>query len=233
MVLKEGPRRADSLNRIWTLKGNAVKKLRRRTVAATAASDLPFCAMCGASIRVDASTGRCALGHRVTAPVAAVVEAVVPDVTAVIETPFDATTQLSAADDYAADSFIDYNPEPVAPAGDGLYEAFQSANVANGQSVTWDDVVAPTSESGYEDYAAWAEPASGFSALDMDTSELPVASDEGYEPVPAANTESPIAGDLLDELDDAAYARRKAVGTIGATIVVTGALFASVAVLPF
>lgn len=201
-------------------------KLRRRTVAATAASDLPFCAMCGASIRVDSSTGRCALGHRVTAPTAAVVAPVVSEATAVIETPFEATAHLPADD-----SFIDYNPEPVA--GDGLYEAYQSANVASGQTVTWDDVVAPTTESGYDAYAAWDEPASGISALDMDTSELPVATDEAYEPAPAADAETPIAAELLDELDDAAYARRKAVGTIGATIVVTGALFASVAVLPF
>lgn len=220
---------------VWsrTPRGTTVIKLRRRTVAATTASDLPFCAMCGAAIRVDASTGRCALGHRVTAPGALLPQPVVAaDATAVIQTAFEATTALPVADTEPA-----FTIEPIgAHVGEGLYEAYQSANASSDRAVTWDDVVAPAAESfGYDDYAAWDEPTSGASALD--TGELPIATGTDYDDyapsaAPAAETTTPIASDLLDELDDAAYARRKAVGTIGATIAATGALFASIAVLP-
>jgi hypothetical protein len=221
------------------VKGKTVIKLRRRAVAATTASDLPFCSMCGATIRVDASTGRCALGHRVTAPGALLPQPVVAaDDTAVIETPFEVTTALPVAD-----VAPDYGSEPAAgPVGDGLYEAYQSANASADHAVTWDDVVSPAAEGfGYDDYAAWDEPApSGFSALDVNTDELPVAGDDAYgddatdDYTPsAAPATTPVSSDLLDELDDAAYARRKAVGTIGATIAATGAIFASIAVLPF
>lgn len=208
-------------------------KLRRRTVAATTASDLPFCAMCGAAMRVDASSGRCALGHRVTAPGALLPQPVVSaDATAVIETPFEETTALPVADAEPA-----FGTEPVGgPVGDGLYEAYQSANASSDRIVTWDDVVAPAAEGfSYDDYAAWDEPTTGFSSLDVETNELPEAADDDYDdytPSAAAPTTTPIASELLDELDDAAYARRKAVGTIGATIATTGALFASIAVLP-
>ena len=215
-------------------------KLRRRAVAATAASDLPFCAMCGSAMRVDASTGRCALGHRVTAPGALLPQpAVSTDATEVIQTPFENTAPLPVADATPA-----FEAEPIAgPVGDGLYEAYQSANAASDRAVTWDDVVAPATDGfAYDDYAAWDEPATGFSSLDVDANELPAASDETYDDAfdgayddytpAAAATTTPVAADLLDELDDAAYARRKAVGTIGATIAATGALFASIAVLP-
>ena len=216
-------------------RGTNVIKLRRRTVAATTASDLPFCAMCGAAMRVDASTGRCALGHRVTAPGALLPQPVMAvETTAEIETPFELTTALPVAD--VEPAFV------IEPAGghvgDGLYEAYQSANAASDHGVTWEDVVAPAAEGfGYDDYAAWDEPSTGFSSLDVDTNELP-AEDiyDDYAPSTAASTTpatTPIASDLLDELDDAAYARRKAVGTIGATIATTGALFAAIAVLPF
>ena len=245
MGLKEDPLRADSpgdsthlyvASRQGRCKGKTVIKLRRRTVAATTASDLPFCGMCGAAMRVDAASGRCALGHRVTAPGALLPQPLVTadataDVTAVIETPFEETTALPVADVEPA-----YETEPIGgPVSDGLYEAYQSANASSDRIVTWDDVVAPAAEGfGYDDYAAWDEPTTAFSSLDVDTNELPVAADEDYDDYTpsAAPTTTPIASELLDELDDAAYARRKAVGTIGATIAATGALFASIAVLP-
>lgn len=220
-------------------------KLRRRTVAETTASDQPFCTMCGTSIRVDAASGRCALGHRVTslsvplAPVVAAVEEPAP------VAHYEATTELPQTD----------TTEPVgAYAGEGLYEAYSSADAA-GRAVTWDDVVAPASESSsiYDDYLTWNEPATeGFSSLDSSTEELPVddgfiaynepsSSDEPspfFDAVDEADAKSPSitpipASDLLDELDDDAYARRRTVGTLGATVAVTGMLAAAVAILPF
>lgn len=189
-------------------------KLRRRTVAETAATDQPFCAMCGTTTRVDAASGRCALGHRVIAP------GVLPVAAAVVEehaVAYEATAELPV-DDISA---------PVA-AGEGLYEAYQSADAA-GRNVTWDDVVAPAVDgptSVYDDYLTWDEPTSGFSSLDVDTSELPVA-----EEVVAA---APLtASDLLDELDDDnAYVRQRTVGTLGATVAITGMLAAAIAILP-
>lgn len=246
MGLKEGPSRADSREESSTPRGINVIKLRRRSVAATAASDLPFCGMCGSAMRVDASTGRCALGHRVTAPGTILPQPVVSsDPTEVIQTPFESTAPLPVVE--AA-----FEVEPTAgPVGDGLYEAYQSANAASDRAVTWDDVVAPATDAfSYDDYAAWDEPTSGFSSLDVDADRLPAADAQdaelGYGQMygegfgadyddyapSAAPTTTPVAAELLDELDDAAYARRKAAGTIGATIAATGALFASIAVLP-
>ena len=212
-------------------------KLRRRAVAATTGSDLPLCSMCGQNIRVDAASGRCALGHRVSAPAFAAAP-VTDDATAVLEpVAFEETTALPAVEEpaFVTESLPVYDGEPAGGyAGEGLYEAYQSADAAAGHSVTWDDVVAPA-ESGivYDDYMAWNEPVNSFSSLDVDPDALPVAADEVADEAPVASTTTPVSSDLLDELDDAAYARRRAVGTIGATIGVTGAVFAAVAMLPF
>ena len=223
-------------------------KLRRRAVAETAATDQPFCAMCGTTIRVDVASGRCALGHRVIA-------LVVPPAPLQVEAPAAAvsepTDELPQADVTEPAGFY---------AGEGLYEAYSSADAA-GRAVTWDDVVAPASEttSIYDDYLTWNEPATeGFSSLDNTTDELPVGDgfiayndpssdvaprsyDEPssfFEPVEddaeSAPSITPIhASDLLDELDDEAHARRRTVGTLGATVAVTGMLAAAVAILPF
>lgn len=208
-------------------------KLRRRTVAAAAVSDLPFCNMCGASIRVDAASGRCALGHRVlNVSIPAVAEApAIADDTAVLEPvgAYEVTTAFETAEVTA------YADDPAGGiAGEGLYEAYQTADAA-GRVVTWDDVVAPPATDGggvYDDYLTWDEPTSGFSSLDVDTNELPVAA--VLEPV-AEETDvfTPVPADLLDEFDDAAHARRRAVGTLGATAGFSVLAFASIAALPF
>lgn len=210
-----------------------VFKLRRRAVAETAATDQPFCTMCGTNIRVDATSGRCALGHRV---MSLTVPAAVPQVEqpAVAES-YEPTAELPQADVIEPAGFY---------AGEGLYEAYSAADT-EGRAVTWDDVVAPASETSsiYDDYLTWNEqPANeDFSSLDMATDELPVheAPSSFFEPVDEepdepAPTITPIASpDLLDELDDDAYARRRTVGTLGATVAVTGMLAAAVAILPF
>lgn len=223
-------------------------KLRRRTVAATAASDLPFCTMCGTTIRVDAASGRCALGHRVAVVDVAPVEAVATDETAVLEpvAAYEVTTAFEAAsfetpeyDSPVYDSPVTYADEQAGGiAGEGLYEAYQSADAA-GRTVTWEDVVAPPAAEGggvYDDYLSWDEPVSGFSSLDVDTDELPVAEvvEAEVEDAPEAPAYNPLPADLLDELDDdAAHARRRAAGTIGATVGFSALAFASIAVLPF
>jgi hypothetical protein len=66
----------------------------------------------------------------------------------------------------------------------------------------------------------------------VDTSELPIAADP-VEPAPVASSTSTVSYGLLDEIGDAAHARRRTVGTIGATIAVTGAVLGAVALLPF
>lgn len=215
---------------------DTVFKLRRRTAAETVATDQPFCAMCGTTIRVDATSGRCALGHRVAAPGAlAVPVPVAEDDTAVLvggpASAYEATTALPAIDTY---------DEPSgAYAGEGLYEAYSSADAA-GRAVTWDDVVAPTTSPSnvYDDYLTWAEPTTDFSPsspVAVQTPQLPVADYGDVEPTPATKPVlTPVeASDLLEELDDATHARRRTLGTIGATVAVTAVVGASIAVLPF
>lgn len=213
-------------------------KLRRRTVAEAAVSNLPFCAMCGTAIRVDAASGRCALGHRVVVPATtlpASAEAPPAADTALVEPAYEVTPAYDVTGYGGYDAVTAYVDEHAGGiAGEGLYEAYQSADAA-GRTVTWEDVVAPsTGTSGvYDDYLTWDEPASGSSSLDVDTAELPVADETA-----AAGDESPAfmplpGGDLLDELDEAAYARRRTAGTIGATVGFSALAFASIAVLPF
>ena len=207
-------------------------KLRRRTAAATTGSDLPFCSMCGQNIRVDAASGRCALGHRVLA-VSTFAPVVDADQTAAFEVAEDPTVALEAIAEtsFATEQLPVFEDDRSSGyAGEGLYEAYQSADAAAGHTVTWDDVVAP-SDSGivYDDYVAWDEPTSGFSSLDVDPDALPVSGDES-DYAPADQHDTPL-NELLDELDDAASARRKAVGTIGATIAVSSAVFAGLALL--
>ena len=206
-------------------------KLRRRSVAETAATDQPFCTMCGTTIRVDASSGRCALGHRVIS-IALPAAPVAVDEQAPVAAAYEPTAELPQSDSTEPAGFY---------AGEGLYEAYSSADAA-GRAVTWDDVVAPASEttSIYDDYLTWNEPATeGFSSLDNPTDELPLGGEGSsfFEPIEDEDDKPSItpipASDLLDELDDDAYARRRTVGTLGATVAVTGMLAAAVAILPF
>ena len=223
-------------------------KLRRRAVAEAAATDQPFCAMCGTNLRVDATTGRCALGHRVLpANLLPLPSAVEDELTAVIveapESSFDETAALEVPV---------MDEAPAAAVGEGLYEAYQSADAA-GRNVTWDDVVAPTSKDAYgvyDDYLSWDEPAGGFaSSLDVEAESLiddePVAqADDQDEPVAYDTPAAPAApvrrtlepSDLLDELDDddeEARAKRRTAGTVGAAIAVTGMFAGAIAILPF
>lgn len=214
-------------------------KLRRRAVAETAATDQPFCTMCGTTMRVDVTTGRCALGHRVLPtnllPVPSAVE---DELTAVIvEAP------ASSFDDTAVLEVAAPDESPAAFAGEGLYEAYQSADAA-GRNVTWDDVVAPTSKDAYgvyDDYLSWDEPTGGYaSSLDVEAEPVAGAEDEtlAYESpaAPAAPVRRTLEpSDLLDELDDddEARAKRRTAGTVGATVAVTGMFAAAIAILPF
>lgn len=199
--------------------------LRRRTGATVAGSSLPYCPMCQQAIRIDAVTGRCALGHRAAAPAAstlggeAAVAAVAP-----------AAPEQLATDDQSVHSYDTgaYDPYDTIVYGRSDYDYSND----NGAPVTWDAPAAsadPAAAHGaLEDYATWGEPADGFSALDVDTERLPA--------VPAADeTPAPPVSELFDaleDLDDATHARRTAAGTIGATIGVSGMVFAAVAALP-
>ena len=194
-------------------------KFRRRAGAATAGSDLPYCPMCQQAIRVDAVTGRCALGHRATnpAPVALGAE----PVTATTEElePLTDTHPGFGYDDQS------YDPYDTIVYGRSDYDYSND----NGAPVTWDAPAAtadPASGGALEEYATWGEPDDGFSALDVDTQQLPSAAAEGDA---AASRE---LFDAIDDLDDATHARRKAVGTLGATIGVSGMVFAAIAALP-
>ena len=188
---------------------------RRRSVVSAAGSELPFCSMCGQTIRVDTSAGRCALGHRVTSvmvPVAVEPVAVAEDTTRVVDpVPTYADDDPYATIVYGRSDYADTYANPV----------------------TWDEpasVSDPVSSvDALDEYATWGESDGGFSALDVDTQQfdaLPAPA------VPASTGSQDLGGALLDELDDATHARRRAVGTIGATIAVSGAVFASIAALP-
>ena len=199
-------------------------KIRRRAGAAVAGSDLPYCAMCQQSIRVDAVTGRCALGHRAAAPTATAFAA---EQTALLEAAPVTDTVTDAAAPYAFDTEA-YDPY------DTIVYGRSDANYAtdNGAPVTWDAPAAsaaPASETGaLEEYATWGETSDGLSSLDVDTEQLSA--------VPAPQASAPSHSDLfdeLDELDDATHARRTAVGTVGGTIAVSGMVFAAIAALPF
>ena len=187
-------------------------KLRRR-VATTTASDLPYCAMCGGPNRIDVSTGRCALGHRVAVAATPAPAAEVTD-QAVAPTPFD---------DFVTDRIQTFATQPP-------HESLAAAHAEATQA--WDTSATQPIE-GFDDFLAWDESADGLSALDVDTAELPFTA-EPVEAVEAAPVGAGVLGEgLLDELDDAAHARRRTVGTIGATIGITGAVFGAVAMLPF
>jgi hypothetical protein len=185
---------------------------RRGRVSATTAVDLPYCAMCGGPNRVDVASGRCGLGHRV-----AVATGVAP--TPEVTDPAQAATPF---DDFVSDRITTFGTQ--AP-----HESLAAAHAEATQA--WDNSTTQPVE-GFDDFLAWDEPTDGLSALDVDTNELPVAADP-VDPAPVASTTSTLSDGLLDELDDAAHARRRTVGTIGATIAVTGAVFGAVALLPF
>ena len=200
-------------------------KRRSRTVAATGGSDLPFCAMCGQSIRLDSATGRCALGHRVAvaaAPVAPAGE----DVTAPL--PVAAIAAETDGFSFERDSFVDHYQDTIAwepaPAVSDSVPASPAPQV-----------------DALDEFIAWEQPGGGtFSALDVDTENLVGSADvEDLAPEDLAPADEPplplrgLGNDLLDELDDAAHARRQAVGTIGATVAVSGMVFVAIAALPF
>lgn len=194
-------------------------KFRRRAGAAVAGSDLPYCPMCQQAIRVDAVTGRCALGHR----------AVAPAPSALGVEPAAATTDVPAAVTDAQPAY-GYDNEDYDPYDNIVYGRSDiDYNNDTAAPVSWDSPVAtadPASGGALEEYATWGEPSDGFSALDVDTEQLPTA--------PAAS-DAPASRELfdaIDDLDDATHARRKAVGTIGATIGVSGMVFAAIAALP-
>lgn len=197
-------------------KGSAVFKLRRRTAAVVSDSSLPFCAMCNTTIRIDVATSRCALGHRVVAAPAA--EAVEPVLSAPTTDTADLGATAPADGGFVDGGFVD----------DGRYDGFADET---GGIVTWDDVASPVTDEVYDDYLSWDEPLAGTSSLDVDTAELPAAPQPA--PLAPATELNEISSDLLDELDDATHARRRAVGTVGGTIAVTALTVGSIAMLPF
>ena len=205
------------------MKGTLMLKIRRRAGAAVAGSDLPYCAMCQQSIRVDAATGRCALGHRAAAPTATAFAA---EQTALLEASPATETVADAPAPYGFDTEA-YDPYDTIVYG----RSDADYTTDNGAPITWDAPAAsaaPASETGaLEEYATWGEPSDGLSSLDVDTEQLPA------QPSAAATR---VPGDLfdeLDDLDDATHARRTAVGTVGATIAVSGMVLAAIAALPF
>ncbi|MPZ72410.1 MAG: hypothetical protein GEU74_04150 [Nitriliruptorales bacterium] len=151
---------------------------RRRRAAGSTDSDLPFCHMCGQSIRVDASTGRCVLGHRAATPAPAVTPAAaesVDDVTAPVDEPIGGYGAAFAAD-----------------------TPFDSYAELADQSRVWDTADEATQPvGGLDDFLSWDDEAmsSGASSLDISTADL-------------AMLDEPTAADLLEELGGpAAYAR--------------------------
>lgn len=206
------------------MKGTLMLKIRRRAGAAVAGSDLPYCAMCQQSIRIDAVTGRCALGHRAAAPTATAFAA---EQTALLEAApvADAVADPSAPYGFDTEAYDPYDTIVY-----GRSDADYTTD--NGAPVTWDAPAAsaaPASETGaLEEYATWGEPSDGLSSLDVDTEQLPAQ--------PSAAASKHAASDLfdeLDDLDDATHARRTAVGTVGGTIAVSGMVLGAIAALPF
>ena len=216
MALKMTLRRADSSDAIHSQVVFTMLN-RRRTVATATGTDLPFCSMCGQTIRVDSSTGRCALGHRVTAvavPMVAEAEAATDETTRVVD---------------PAPAYAEYADDPYATIVYGRSD--YADTYAN--PVTWDEPASASEPASgldaLDEYASWGDSDGGLSALDVDTQQfeaVPAA------PVQASASSADVGEGLLDELDDATHARRRAVGTIGATIAVSGAVFASIAALP-
>ena len=148
---------------------------RRRRVSTTTAADLPFCTMCGGPNRVDVTSGRCALGHRVAAAANPVPTAEVTDA-ALAATPFD---------DFVTDRIQTFSTQPP-------HESLAAAHAEATQA--WDTSTTQPVD-GFDDFLAWDESADGLSALDVDTNELPVAA----EPVETAPVGSVThSDDLLD-----------------------------------
>jgi hypothetical protein len=191
MALKDRPFCADCAHEpIAVSKGKHQMFNRRRRSAGSTGSDQPFCAMCGQSIRVDLTTGRCALGHRVAVQPAAVA-------------PVDVPTG-----DVAPTEQIDgYDERIAAFTADRTYDPY--AELVTQDAPIWD--AADTQPVGaLEDFMSWEdESASGTSALDFDTAELPLLSDPTASEAPVAPVDAASDG-LLDELGDAtaAYAKR-------------------------
>jgi len=198
-------------------------KLRRRATTEQAPSGMPFCGMCGQPMRIDASAGRCALGHRVTVPQGLALPAeeaepayspaetvYTPSDTAELYAPIDAEVY----DRYSSEETIVWEPSPEPT------------------NLVWDEPESTEELSPMGDFLSWDEPSGEPSALDV-AAELPAPDASAASAPSAAPTPTPLAADLLDELEDVAHARRQAAGTIGATIAVTVVVFGSVAILPF
>lgn len=203
-------------------------KLRRRSTSTTAASDLPYCPMCGQTVRLDSSTGRCALGHRVVAsPVAAATAVATPAPVAEAPAPADPPGTADPIGGYVDQRLAELPRDSYDP-----YEGFTTSGA--GWETPASGTPAPLN-SGLDEFLAWDEPTTGFSSLDVTPEELDELAEAVVTPadVPPAPVHNDVTADLLDELDDATHARRRAVGTIGATIGFTGLVLATVAVLPF
>jgi hypothetical protein len=208
-------------------------KLRRRAGAAVTGSDQPYCPMCQQPIRIDAATGRCALGHRAVAPAADPLGAeplAVGEATDVLEPVAVAADAPQTHDSDGYDAQV-YDPEAFDPYDTIVYGR---SDFGSDAPATW-EASAESGAGGLEEYATWGEPADGPSSLDVDTQPLP--------PVPAPETAGSPGNGLFDpiddredntaDVDDATHARRKAVGTVAGTLGVSGLVFAAIAALPF
>lgn len=157
---------------------------RRRRSAGSTATDLPFCAMCGQTIRVDSSSGRCALGHRVAVTAAA------PEPVLDTAVASHATAPVEALGGYVDERIAAFT-------ADRTYDPY--AETATEQAPVWDTADDATAGvGGLEDFMSWDTAATEeTSALDIDTAELPTAE-------PTSST-----ADLLDELGTPAFAQQR------------------------
>jgi hypothetical protein len=207
-------------------------KLRRRAGAAVTGSDQPHCPMCQQHIRIDAATGRCALGHRAAAPAADTLSSEPLAATAatdVLEPVAVGAGAPQTTDPDGYDAQV-YDPEAFDPYDTIVYGRSDFGTDTPGG---W-ETPATAGADGLQEYATWGEPADGPSSLDVDTQQLPAP--------PGGKTAASTGNGLFDpvddrddtaEVDDATHAGRKAVGTVAGTIGVTGLVFAAVAALPF
>jgi hypothetical protein len=207
-------------------------KLRRRAGAAVTGSDQPYCPMCQQAIRIDAATGRCALGHRAAAPAPDTlgVDALAATETTDVLEPVAVGADAPQAHDPAGYDAQVYDPEAFDPYDTIVYGRSDFGADAPG---SWESP-ATSGAGGLEEYATWDEPADGLSSLDVDTQQLPAVPASEATGASGAGLFDPIDdGDETAEVDDATHARRKAVGTVAGTLGVSGLVFAAIAALPF
>lgn len=168
-------------------------KRRAQLVVEDAASAV--CRMCGCAVVVDAD-GRCALGH-----VVAAAPAPMPAAPAVDTEPRPVTEAAAPA----ADAVAEMTAQPETASADKTAPARPSVPPASQLGAGDDlDVI--------DDLLGFDAPAT-TSSLDIDTETLPLAA--APEPAAPAVQTLPDPADLLDELDDTAYVRRRAAGIAG------------------